>query len=106
MERRASDRVETNIVARLFCDNLFHSETVKNVSDDGMFINTKRLLPTGSIFVVIFRLENELLSVIAKVKRLTSTADNRSGIGATLVNPSRKYLEFIHSKKLHKIPFH
>ena len=99
MERRSSNRIETNFKARFFYGNFFYSGTITNVSDSGMFINTKRFLPTDSMFVVIIRLENVLLKVIAKVQRLTATEDNGAGIGVTLVSPSHNYLEFIHSIK-------
>jgi len=98
-ERRSSERFKTNIDARFFYGNLFYSGTVSDVSDSGMFINTKRYLPADSMFVVIIRLENELLKVIAKVKRLTSTADNGAGMGVVLLSPSRSYLDLVSTMK-------
>jgi len=98
-EQRASERIQTNIDARFFYGNLFYSGTVSNVSDSGMFINTKRFLPADSMFVVIIRLENELLKVIAKVKRFTATADNGAGMGVVLLSPSRSYLDLVSKMK-------
>ena len=98
-ERRTCERIQTNIDARFFYGNLFYSGSVSNMSDSGMFINTKRFLPIDSMFVVIIRLENELLKVIAKVKRLTSTSDTGDGMGVVLLSPSRSYLELVSSMK-------
>ena len=98
-ERRSCERIQTNIDARFFYGNLFYSGTVLNVSDSGMFISTKRYLPSDSMFVVIIRLENELLKVIAKVKRMTSTAGNSAGMGVVLLSPSRSYLDLVNRMK-------
>jgi hypothetical protein len=98
-ERRTCQRIQTNIDARFFYGNLFYSGTVSNVSDTGMLINTKRFLPADSMFVIIIRLENELLKVIAKVKRHTSTADNSAGMGVVLLSPSRSYLDLVNKMK-------
>ena len=98
-ERRACERIQTNIDARFFYSNLFYSGSVSNMSDSGMFISTKRFLPADSMFVVIIRLENELLKVIAKVKRHTSTSDSGAGMGVALLSPSRSYLELVSTMK-------
>jgi len=98
-ERRSCERIQTNIDARFFYGNLFYSGTVSNISDNGMFINTKRFLPDDSMFVVIIRLENELLKIIAKVKRFTLTADNSAGMGVALLRPSKNYLDMVNSLK-------
>jgi Tfp pilus assembly protein PilZ len=94
-ERRSSERIQTNMYARFFFGNMFYSGTVLNVSDSGMFISTKRFLPADAIFVVIIRLENELLKVIANVNRIALTSGNTAGIGVTLLSPSRSYLDLV-----------
>ncbi len=93
--RRTCERIRTNMYARFFYGNLFYSGSILNVSDSGMFISTKRILPVDAIFVVIIRLEHELLKVIARVNRITSTSGNTTGIGVTLLSPSRSYLDLI-----------
>ncbi len=98
-ERRSCERIPTNMYARFFYGNMFYSGTVLNVSDNGMFISTKRFLPDDAIFVVIIRLENELLKVIAKVNRIALTSGNSAGIGVTLLSPSRNYLDLVGSIK-------
>jgi len=94
-DKRSCERINTNMYARFFYGNMFYSGTVLNVSDSGMFISTKRFLPTDAIFVVIIRLENELLKVIAKVNRIALASGNTAGIGVTLLSPSRSYLDLV-----------
>ena len=98
-ESRSCARMQTNIDARYFYGNLFYSGTVLNLSDCGMFISTSRFLPSDSMFVVIIRLEDELLKVIAKVKRIASTDGNSAGMGVELLSPSRSYLDFVSKMK-------
>jgi hypothetical protein len=91
MERRSYLRISTKIDARFFYGNLFYSGTVSNMSQKGMFINTKRLLPSGSIFVVLIRAENQLLKVIARVKRNIRDNNGSDGMGVELLSPSAMY---------------
>ena len=95
-DKRASNRIPVNIDARFFHGNIFYSGIVRNLSDKGMFIDTRKCLPSDSMFVVIIREENDLLKVIAKVKRASITTDACLGMGVELLSPSAGYLDFVH----------
>ncbi len=101
-ERRSfkRKRITANIDARFFYGNMFYSGTVLNLSEKGMFINTRRCLPFEPMFVVIIRIENELLNVIAKVKRITKLNTDCDGMGVELLSPSNGYLELIKRLKI------
>ena len=94
-EKRAFERIPASIDARFFYGNIFYSGTVLNVSEKGMFINTKRCLPPDSMFVVIIRESNFLLKVIAKVKRFEMYDSSCNGMGVELMSPSNDYVKFI-----------
>ncbi len=94
-EKRAFERFPANIDARFFYGNIFYSGTVLNLSEKGMFINTKRCLPSDSMFVIIIRESNALLKVIAKVKRFSIDGSCCNGMGVELMSPSIDYVEFI-----------
>jgi hypothetical protein len=96
VDKRVSNRIPVNIDARFFHGNIFYSGIVRNLSDQGMFIDTKKCLPFDSMFVVIIREENDLLKVIAKVKRASINTDTCLGMGVELLSPSAGYLDFIH----------
>lgn len=98
MERRTLSRIPTNIDARFFYGNMFYTGTVLDMSEKGLFLNTKRYLPNDAMFVLIFHLEGTLLKVIAKVKR-RETSDAKNGMGVELLSPSINYLEFVDSLK-------
>ncbi len=89
-----------HIDARLFYGNLFYSGRVSNASDSGMFIRTERSLSADAMVIIIIRLENKLLKVIAKVKHIASTDGNITGIGVALLSPSRNYLDLVNNIKI------
>jgi hypothetical protein len=96
-EKRAFNRISAKIEARFFFGNIFYSGTVLNISEKGMFINTRRVLPSDAMFVIIIREDNELLKVIAKVKRVVYSTAEKQGMGVELLSPSVGYLQFINS---------
>ena len=99
VDKRVSNRISVNIDARFFHGNIFYSGIVRNLSEQGLFIDTKKCLPSDSMFVVIIREENDLLKVIAKVKRASINIDTCLGMGVELLSPSAGYLDFI--QRLH-----
>lgn len=95
-EKRAFKRIPVNIDARFFHGNIFYSGIVRNLSGQGMFIDTKKCLPSDSMFVVIIREDDDLLKVIVKVKRVSTNSETCSGMGLELINPSSAYLGLVH----------
>jgi hypothetical protein len=100
IERRAYRRIPTKIDTRFFYGNLFYTGTVLNLSEKGMFINTRRYLPPESILVVIIHIDNELMKVIATVKRSVRNNSDCDGMGVELLRPSVGYVEFVKSIKI------
>ncbi len=100
VEKRSSERVPTTINAQFFYGNLFYSGTVLNVSEKGMFINTRRCLPKEAMFVVMVRSGKRSFKVIAKVKRANRFNDDCNGMGVELLSPSSEYLRFIDNLKI------
>ena len=99
IEKRSCERVPTSITAQFFYGNLFYSGTVLNVSEKGMFINTKRCLPKEAMFVVLVKSEKSSFKVIAKVKRADRCNEDCHGMGVELLSPPGEYLQFISNLK-------
>lgn len=99
-EKRSFKRINTNIDARFFYGDIFYSGTVLNISEKGMFIHTKRRLPSDSMFVIIIREEHALLKVIAKVRRYSVDYTGSDGMGVELLSPSADYVKFINRLKI------
>ncbi len=99
IERRTQKRIYTSIHARFFYSNLFYSGNVINISERGMFISTKRFIPSDSMFVVLIRGEDALYKVVARVKRIARDTGGNDGIGVELMSPSAGYLSFVNRLK-------
>jgi hypothetical protein len=100
MERRAFERIPASIDARYFYGNMFYTGTVVNLSEKGLFINTKRCLPSNSIIMLIIRLNNKLLKIPAKVKRYVRTNSCYDGMGVELINRTVDYSAFVDGLKM------
>ena len=98
-EKRAVKRIAANLETRLSCGNMFYTGVVLNLSEKGMFISTRRFLPSNTTFLIIIRMEDKLLKIPAKVKRLTKTDSFYYGMGVELLTPPAEYLEFVENIK-------
>jgi len=95
MERRAVKRITVSLDARFFYGNLFYSGRILDLSEQGMFLNTRKCLPTGSMFVIVIRLEDELFKVLASVKRMKKGEGCYDGMGLELIKPSGHYKNYV-----------
>ncbi|UCH45187.1 MAG: PilZ domain-containing protein [Nitrospiraceae bacterium] len=95
MERRAVKRIAVNLDARFFYGNLFYSGRISDLSEEGMFLNTRKCLPNGSMFVIVIRSENELFKVLASVRRMKKGNGCYDGMGIELVNPPENYKDYV-----------
>jgi hypothetical protein len=98
MQRRAFERIPVNIYVRFCCGNDDYNGTVSNLSEKGMFIRTCNMcFPFDSEFNLFLPLEDELLNLPVKVRRITKTDDRYDGIGIELLNLPQRYLDYIES---------
>ena len=94
MEKRFSERVYSNIKIDFYYDNGIYEATAKNLSKNGMYINTEKCPPSESDIVVSLNQGHNFFTLPGKVKR-TVNANNLCGIGIELQNPSQSYYEFV-----------
>ncbi len=100
MQKRSFDRIFTNLDVRYFCGSIIHNGTVTNLSEKGMFIRTRMDFPFDSIFDLLIPLDEEVLHVPVKVRRIVKTDNFYDGIGVELLNPPQNYLKFVNNLKL------
>jgi len=99
MQRRAFERIPVYIEVKLFCGFMFFSGVITNLSENGMLINTRICLPFESRFEVLIPIKEEVLKVHCKVTRIVNTGDLYDAMGVELLNPPKKYFEFVYSLK-------
>ncbi len=98
-EKRTFKRIPAKISIVYLYGNMFYSGDILNLSEKGIFIKTKWCIPYESVFILMIQVGNELLKVMAKVKRSARLNDNCDGIGIEIPDPSDGYLDFVKRQK-------
>ncbi len=95
MEKRSFKRIPVSFEANIFCENTECRGTVTNLSETGMFINTKIEFPFDLNFELHIRLNGKVLKTPVKISRIERVDNTYGGIGVRLLDPPEKYLEFL-----------
>ncbi len=100
MQKRAFERIASNIDVSFFCYDTDYKGTIINISENGIFISTDKVsFPFDPEFDVIIPDKKNMLTVPVRVRRVTKSGDDFNGIGALILNPSRQYLDFVRDLK-------
>ena len=100
VQRRAFERIPVNIRVRFYSYDTAYLGSVTNLSENGMFIRTDRMVfPFDSKVEIIFRTDKKLLKVPVRVIRITKSENVFNGIGVELLDTHREYLELVNSLK-------
>jgi Tfp pilus assembly protein PilZ len=80
-----------NLDVNFSCCSLLHYGTVKNISEKGIFISTKRTcFPFDMKFVLSLSLNKSIkISIPVKLCWMTSSSVSGDGIGVKLQNPTK-----------------
>lgn len=94
MKKRAFERIPVNLELR--CFNIDYFGTATNVSENGIFIRSKKIrFPLDSRFVISFHLREETLKVPVKISRITKSNGYYDGIGVELLRSPSNYVKLI-----------
>jgi hypothetical protein len=109
MEKRAKKRISANIDIEYYLWNpLFwkkqYTGTIKNLSENGMFISTNTTnFPLDSLLEIYIPFNTETLFLPAKFSNIAWRRilpdDSCDSIGVELSNPPREYLELVENLK-------
>ena len=98
MNKRAFDRTPADLELRCFDEDNFG--TVKNLSENGMFITSKKIrFPLESQFKILFPYNGKKLKIHVKISRITKSNSYYDGIGVELLKPNQKYFTFVNELK-------
>jgi len=96
MQKRAFYRIKSKIKVRFNCSNTDYSGTATNLSENGMFISTKKMsFPFDSQFKIVLSHNEDFLYIPVKVVRITKSTDSYDGVGVAVIKPSKNYLELV-----------
>lgn len=107
MKQRAYERIATEIEVQFVRSDIQYTATLKNISQNGMYIESpeplpfhSRLdihLPFKSRLKVLIDFKDTVLEVPVKVRRLAQDGSLFTGMGVVLTDTSESYLEFLKS---------
>ncbi len=99
MEKRTCKRIPACFEVNFYCEKTECRGTVTNLSETGMFINTKIEFPFDLNFELHIMLNGKILKTPVKISRIERTDNSYGGIGVELLNPPENYLRFLNRLK-------
>ncbi len=99
MEKRSFERIDADVDVRFSYGYIFYTGSITNLSEKGLFIRTKNCLPMNSLILIMYRVEDELIKILARVKRSTKSNRYDDGMGIEVLNPQKKYIDYVNNMK-------
>ena len=98
MNKRAYKRTLADLEFSCFDEDNFG--TVKNLSENGMFITSEKIsFHLESQFKISIPFKSKKLKIPVKVRRITKSNGYYDGIGVELFKPNKKYFTFVRELK-------
>ena len=107
MKKRTYERIPLDMKVSFIQSNTKYSGTVKNISKNGMYIESDTSLPFNSKLElqlsfkaklsVYITFNNNIFGVPVRVKRLVKDGDSFIGMGIMLLNSPPLYMDFLSS---------
>ena len=94
MGKRGFWRTSTNLPVDFYCGGELQEGTVKNLSGNGMYIESEICLDSGSDIEVVLIVGDEVFNISGKVKRTENSNGSSGGMGIELLCPSINYRKF------------
>ena len=105
LERRAHERIPSQLQARFFLGNNVYAGTITDLSEKGMFISTDIGLPLNGTLEILLKLGDRVVNIPSTIKRSVVSEDTCPeslihGMGVELISSPKVYLEYIDSLKV------
>ena len=98
MEKRTLEKIPVDVEVEFYCNDRVYYGTVKNLSEKGMFISTKRIyFPFDMEFEMYIPRKEKSFRLPVNLARMTTSPDSSDALGVEVQEPSREYLEFVNS---------
>ena len=104
-EKRTHERIPLDMEIIIFKFDTTYSGTLKNISQNGIYIEMDKSLPFRPEFdfhltfktklSVLIPFNNDILEVPIQFKRLVKDGTPFIGMGSMLLNPSPSYMDFM-----------
>jgi hypothetical protein len=96
MGARASFRIQIRLGIRYAENGSFYDGTVKDMSENGMFVISERTdYPDNTTITIKLPVKNESMQLSGKMVRMFRSGMNNSGFGVMLDDPPQEYIDYI-----------
>jgi len=95
MDKRAFERIDTNIPVKYFCENMLYTGTIKNLSENGMYISTTNFLPCIDKIEMIIPLKEAVTTFKSRIRRIERINESIFNIGVEILNPPESFIAFV-----------
>jgi hypothetical protein len=75
MEKRTYTRTDINLPVKYFCESMIYNGTIKNLSENGMYISTTNFLPCRDSIEMLIPLKEEISNFKARIRRIEKVDD-------------------------------
>ena len=100
MKKRAVERIPANLKAEFFWSDKINSGHVVDLSENGFLVKTDSCPAIRSKFDLNINLEDDVLKIPVKVRRIVNTDD---AIGVEIVDPPQQYLDYVNELRWERI---
>ncbi len=95
MQRRQAKRINVKIEAMFHCGNKVCNGVVTNISEKGMFIDTKLVFPVDMNFDLIIPFRDSRLRFPVKITRLQKAQGKYVGLGLEIAGSHEHYIDYV-----------
>ncbi len=95
MKKRAVERLDANLEAEFSLSDQVITGSIVNLSEKGFLLNTKKCPPMRAKFDLTIWMDNEVLKMPVKVRRLVKKDHYYEAAGVEILNPPKQYLDLV-----------
>jgi len=103
MKKRAVERIPANLKADFFWSDKVNSGYILDLSENGFLVKTDLCPAIKAKFDININLQDDILKIPVKVRRIVKNDNNYEAIGVEILNPPREYLEYVETLRWDRI---
>ena len=103
MKKRSVERIPANLRAEFIWSEKLNTGSIADLSEKGVLFKTVICPPLKANFDLNISVEDDVLKVPVKVRRLVKKDRSYEAVGLEILNPPQKYLDFVSDLRWERI---